>query len=107
MPEVVVGPIRVGDAPLGLHLRKERRPRQGGHDVELQRIHARALEEAQGILEQTKIYVLSDHGFGCFNNRFNRFRHECSPNTFVVSNDEAMADIFMVDVASFLLSNFP
>ena len=51
----------------------------------------------------TKVYVLSDHGFGCPKPT----QHGCSPNTFIVSNDANLTgDIFMKDVAGFLLSHF-
>jgi hypothetical protein len=51
----------------------------------------------------TIVYVLSDHGFGCPKPT----AHSCSPNTFIVSNDANLTgDIFMKDVAGYLLSNF-
>jgi hypothetical protein len=54
------------------------------------------------ILDETKIYVLSDHGFGA--PRPNK--HGDSPNTFIITNDEEMRDIYMDQVAGFLLTNF-
>jgi hypothetical protein len=52
---------------------------------------------------QTFVYVLSDHGFGCPTPK----SHNCSHNTFIVSNNSALDhDIYMKDVASFLLSHF-
>ncbi len=52
---------------------------------------------------QTFVYVLSDHGFGCPSTQ----THTCTPNTFIVSNNSALDhDIYMKDVASFLLSHF-
>jgi len=59
--------------------------------------------EAAGTDAQTTIYVLSDHGFGCPT----KYKHKCSPNTFVVSNDVNLTgDIFMKDAAGFFLSHF-
>jgi hypothetical protein len=59
--------------------------------------------DAAGTDAQTVIYVLSDHGFGCPT----KHRHKCSPSTFIISNDVNLTgDIFMKDVAGFLLSHF-
>ncbi len=70
-------------------------------DKELGRLLA-ALE-TNGTDAQTIVYVLSDHGFGCPGPK----RHTCSPNTFIASNDANLTgDIFMKDVAGFLLSHF-
>ncbi|MHC4459476.1 MAG: alkaline phosphatase family protein [Planctomycetota bacterium] len=56
-----------------------------------------------GILDETKIYILSDHGFGTPKPR----GHANAPNTFIISNDEELTkDIYMNQVAGFLLSNF-
>ncbi len=71
------------------------------NDVQLGRLLA-ALE-ANGANAQTTVYVLSDHGFGCPIPT----EHECSPHTFIVSTDANLTgDIFMKDVAGFLLSHF-
>jgi hypothetical protein len=71
------------------------------NDKELGRILAALY--ANGADAQTIIYVLSDHGFGCPRPK----QHMCSPNTFIVSNDANLTgDIFMKDVARFLLSYF-
>jgi len=71
------------------------------NDVQLGRLLA-ALE-ANGATAQTTVYVLSDHGFGCPLPT----NHECSPHTFIVSNDANLTgDIVMKDVAGFLLSHF-
>lgn len=56
----------------------------------------------KGILQDTKIYVLSDHGFGTLGAN----GHSYAPNTFVISNDVNMTNIYMDEVAGFLLSNF-
>jgi len=59
--------------------------------------------EAAGADAQTTVYVLSDHGFGCPT----KHTHKCSPSTFITSNDVNLTgDIFMKDVAGFLLSHF-
>ena len=59
--------------------------------------------EAAGTDAETTVYVLSDHGFGCPT----KFRHKCSPNTFIVSNNVNLTgDIFMKDAAGFFLSHF-
>ncbi len=59
-----------------------------------------------GILGETKIYILSDHGFGTPDPD----GHGDAPNTFIISNDnsvdDTVEDMYMVDVAGFLLSNF-
>lgn len=49
------------------------------------------------------LYVLSDHGFGCPE----IYNHKCSPNTFIVSNDPDIGDMYMVDFAGYVLANFP
>jgi predicted AlkP superfamily pyrophosphatase or phosphodiesterase len=54
------------------------------------------------ILDETKIYVLADHGFGAPKPT----SHGDSPNTFIISNDGGMTDISMDQVAGFLLANF-
>jgi len=70
-------------------------------DSELGRILDRLAE--YGILEETKIYVLSDHGFGTPKPR----GHGNAPNTFIISNDMNMRrDIYMREVAGILLENF-
>jgi hypothetical protein len=69
-------------------------------DSELGRILDRLA--SYGILEETKIYTLSDHGFGNPTPR----GHENAPNTFIISNDGGMTDISMDQVAGFLLANF-
>lgn len=60
--------------------------------------------DSYGILEEAKIYILSDHGFGTPRPR----RHGNAPNTFIISNDETMTkDMYMMnEVAGFLLANF-
>lgn len=56
----------------------------------------------QALPAGAKVYVLSDHGFGCPNGRV----HRCSPHTFIVSNDPTVTDMHMVDVANYILGNF-
>jgi hypothetical protein len=56
----------------------------------------------QGILDETNIYVIADHGFGCPRET----AHGCSPNTFIISKDTNMTDTIMVDVADYFLSDF-
>jgi hypothetical protein len=52
---------------------------------------------------ETIVYVLSDHGFGCPKPT----QHGCSPNTFIASTDANLTgDLFMKDVAGYLLSHF-
>jgi hypothetical protein len=52
---------------------------------------------------ETIVYVLADHGFGCPKPT----NHPCSPNTFITSNNVNLTgDLFMNDVAGFLLSHF-
>jgi predicted AlkP superfamily pyrophosphatase or phosphodiesterase len=70
------------------------------NDVQLGRI-IDALEDNR-ILDQTSIYVLSDHGFGKPGPRL----HSGTPNTFIVSNDLKVDDLYMVDVADLILGNF-
>lgn len=49
------------------------------------------------------VYVVSDHGFGCPSLK----EHNCSPNTFIVSNNPALDHgIYMRQVANYLLSHF-
>ena len=71
------------------------------NDVQLGRI-IDALE-AKGIFDQTAIYVLSDHGFGKPGPRL----HTGTPNTFIVSNDPSVDDLYMNQVVDLILSNFP
>jgi len=71
------------------------------NDYQLGRLLA-ALE-ANSDNAETVVYVLADHGFGCPTPR----KHGCSPHTFIVSTDANLTgDIFMKDVAGYLLSNF-
>lgn len=59
--------------------------------------------EANGANAQTIVYVLSDHGFGCPVPT----GHGCSPHTFITSTSGYhTGDIFMKDVARFLLAPF-
>jgi len=58
--------------------------------------------ESDGSRPETRIYVLADHGFGCPD----AYDHECSPNAFIASNDPAVTDLMMEDVAGILLANF-
>ena len=59
--------------------------------------------DARGIRGQTKVYVLSDHGFGTPD----PLGHIYAPNTFFVSNDSGIAqDLYMLDIANILLGNF-
>jgi predicted AlkP superfamily pyrophosphatase or phosphodiesterase len=69
-------------------------------DAELGRILQKL--DSYGILQETTIYILSDHGFGSPRPK----NHKDAPNTFIISNDSDTEDIFMVEVADLLLSNF-
>jgi len=71
------------------------------NDVQLGRI-IDALK-AKDILDKTAIYVLSDHGFGKPGPRL----HTGTPNTFIVSNDPSVDDLYMNQVVDLILSNFP
>jgi hypothetical protein len=71
------------------------------NDVQLGRLLS-ALEANSGNAD-TIVYVLADHGFGCPGPK----NHGCSPHTFIASTDANLTgDIFMKDVAGYLLSNF-
>ena len=72
------------------------------NDVQLGRLLS-AMETNSDDNTETIVYVLSDHGFGCPD----PFKHDCSPNTFITSNNVNLTgDLFMKDVAGFLLSHF-
>jgi predicted AlkP superfamily pyrophosphatase or phosphodiesterase len=58
--------------------------------------------DRQDILDETAVYVLSDHGFG----NPKPTSHPKAPNTFIISSEVGIGDMFMVDVAGFLLSHF-
>jgi len=86
---------------------KEYKQAMVGCDRHLGRILSKLSDE--GILGETKIYVLSDHGFGTPRHESGTlevYRHYYAPNTFIISNDENMTNIYMNEVAVFLLSNF-
>ena len=70
------------------------------NDVQLGRIMD-ALE-AKGILDDTAIYVVSDHGFGKPVPRL----HTGTPNTFIVSNDTSVDNLYMMGVADLILKHF-
>lgn len=62
-----------------------------------------ALLAYDDLIDDTQIYILSDHGFGTPKPR----GHKDAPNTFIISNDEDLTEnIYMDKVAGFLLSNF-
>jgi len=56
----------------------------------------------QEILDETAVYVLSDHGFG----NPKPTSHPKAPNTFIISSEDGIGDMFMVDVGGLLLSHF-
>ena len=57
----------------------------------------------QDILEETAVYVLSDHGFG----NPTPFSHTKAPDTFIISSEDGIGDMLMMeDVAGFLLDHF-